>query len=83
MLKIVYTSEPFYTDHSLNDPSTTSLEIVFEPDCTYTELIAKFMQVLQFMEYPKPSKTSWEHMMDTLIWDGKIEDDTLEKEGEE
>lgn len=82
MLKIVYTSEPFYTDHSLNDPSTTNLEIVFEPDCTYTELIAKFMDVLDFMNYSKPSKTSWEHMMDTLIWEGRIEDDVKE-EGEE
>jgi len=82
MLKIIYKREPFYTDNGINDPTTTNLEIEFEQDCTYTEMIAKFMQVLEFMTFPKPSKTSWEHMMDALIWEGKIEDDTKE-EGEE
>lgn len=82
MLKITYETKPFYTEHALNDPSTTNLEIVFNEDAGYTEIIAKVMQVLEFMTFPKPTKTSWEHMMDTLIWDGKIEDDT-EKKGDE
>lgn len=82
MLKITYTSEPYYTEHGLNDPSTTKLEVVFDPDCTYTELIAKFMDILNFMTYGKPTRTSWEHMTDALIWDGKIKDD-IEKEEDE
>lgn len=80
MLKIVYETKPFYTEHALNDPSTTNLEIMFDEDASYTEIIAKIMQVLEFMTFPKPTKTSWEHMMDTLIWDGKIIDDTEKKE---
>lgn len=79
MLKITYTTKPFYTEHALNDPSTTNLEIVFDEDAGYTEIIAKVMQVLEFMTFPKPTKTSWEHMMDTLIWEGRIKDDTEEK----
>lgn len=80
MLKIIYETKPFYTEHSLNDPSTTKLEVVFDEDAGYTEIIAKVMQVLEFMTFPKPTRTSWEHMMDTLIWDGKIIDDTEKKE---
>lgn len=82
MLKITYETKPFYTEHSLNDPSTTKLEVVFDPDCTYTELIAKFMDILNFMTYSKPTRTGWEHMTEELIWDGKIEDD-IEKEEKE
>ena len=72
MLKIVYESEQFYTEHYLNDPSTTKLEVVFDDDASYTEIIAKIMQVLEFMTYPKPSKKSWEEMTETLICDGRI-----------
>lgn len=82
MLKITYETKPFYTEHSLNDPSTTKLEVVFNDDAGYTEIIAKIMQILEFMTYPKPTKTSWEHMMDTLIWEGKIIDDEEEKNGD-
>jgi len=81
MLKIIYESEPFYSDNMINDPTNTKLEVVFEPDSGTTEIIAKMIDILQFMGYPKPSKLSWEHMMDALIWDGKIEDD-LKEEGE-
>jgi len=82
MLKIIYESKPFYSDNMLNDPTNTKLEVVFEEDSGYTEIIAKLMDILQFMGYPKQSKISWEHMMDTFIWEGIIEDDTKE-EGEE
>ena len=80
MLKITYETKPFYTEHSLNDPSTTKLEVIFNDDAGYTEIIAKVMQVLEFMTFPKPTRTSWEHMMDTLIWDGRIEGEVDENE---
>ena len=41
MLKITYETKPFYTEHGLNDPSTTKLEVVFNEDAGYTEIIAK------------------------------------------
>lgn len=80
MLKITYETKPFYTEHSLNDPSTTKLEVVFDEDASYTEILAKFMQILEFMEFPKPSKRAWEDMTETLIWDGKIEGKVDENE---
>lgn len=80
MLKIVYETKPFYTEHGLNDPSTTKLEVVFDEDACYTEMLAKFMQILEFMTYPKPSKQFWEGMTETLIWEGRIEGKVDENE---
>lgn len=82
MLKITYTTEPYYVEHGLNDPSTTKLEVVFESHSTYLELIAKFMDILHFMGFGKPTRTGWEYITDRLIQEGKIEDD-IAKEADE
>ena len=75
MLKIIYESEPFYTDHGLNDTSTKKLEMSFDNDSSVTEILAQILKLLEFMGYSKQSVSSFESIIDDLTWDGYIIDD--------
>ena len=75
MLKIIYESEPFYTDHGLSDTSTKKLEMTFASDSSVTEILAQILKLLEFMGYSKQSVSSFESIIDDLAWDGYVIDD--------
>ena len=82
MLKIIYTSEPFYSDLGLNDTATKELTMSFDEESSSVEIIAQIIKLLEFMGYSKQTKTQWINMVEDLSWDGYLIDDQ-EKESQE
>ena len=83
MLKIIYTSEPFYSEvGGFNEPVTKELAMTFENDSSSGEIIAEMVKLLEFMGYSRQTKSSWLQMVDDLTFDGYLINDTKEEEKE-
>ena len=82
MLKINYTSEPYYYNNvwGINDTSTKNLEITFADDSATTEIIAQIIKLLEFMGYSRQTKKQWLNMIEDLTCDGYLINDIEEKE---
>lgn len=80
MLKVIYKSEPFYSDCGINDPATKELSMIFDNDCSSIEIIAQIIKLLEFMGYSKQTKTQWTDMIESLVWDGYLLNDEEENQ---
>lgn len=84
MLKIIYNAKPFYTQcGGINEPCEKDLQLVFNEDASSVEIIAQFIKVLEFMGYPKQTKTQWLNMIEDLVCDGYLIEDKKEKQERE
>ena len=80
MLKLTYTSEPYYYNNvwGINDTSTKNLEMTFDSDSSSVEIIAQLIKVLEFMGYSKQTKQQWLNMVEDLTSDGYLINDIKE-----
>jgi hypothetical protein len=84
MLKIEFTSKPFYSSVGgfLNDPTEKNLSMTFDDDCSSVEILAEIVKLLQFMGYSINSKKNLLDAVDEIVADNSlIKDDTDENQG--
>lgn len=78
MIKMSYTQKPFYTDCGMNQPCDKDLSITFDEDASSNEIIAEVIKVLTYAGYSKPTRSYALNVIDQLVDEGIIEDDTEE-----
>ena len=83
MFKIIYKAEPFYSTCGINEPATTELTMDFNNDSSVIEIIAQLIKVLEFMGYSKQTKTQWLNMIEDLVWDGYLINDSQDNKERE
>lgn len=83
MFKIIYKAEPSYYTCGINEPATTELTKNFNNDSSVTEIIAQLIKVLEFMGYSKQTKAQWLNMIDDLVWDGYLINDSQDNKERE
>lgn len=79
MLKFIVEQEPFYTQHGLDEPCTTKMEKVFDSEATSTAIIAQLLQTLRLIGYGHFTKTQMTDLIETLIEEGYVDDDTVQE----
>lgn len=78
MIKITYKAEPFYCDCAMNEPCTKDLEVVFDEDSCFSEIIAEIFKVLYYAGYHRYDKENMLSMIQEFIDDGIIDEKSID-----
>lgn len=85
MIKITYNAQPFYSDVcAINEPCTKDLQVVFDSDASSTEILNEVIRLLKYAGYSFiEKKSTLLDAIDTMCYDGVVEDDIKESQENE
>lgn len=85
MIKITYNAEPFYSNVCvINEPCAKELTIAFDQDASSTEILNEIIRLLKYAGYSFiDKKSTLLDAIDTMCYDGVVEDDTKESQENE